>query len=437
MAYCDTLQVVLGGVTVGWLHQPFDTYEPNFKYDEGWLSKNYPPISLSLPLTDAPFGRVPTTNFFGSLVPDESAMAAITAYRRLPTDDFFTFLRYYGKEAAGALSIFSPDESPPVSGGGYRDVTDLVTESVRTASSKIYSLVIDTNSKVSLAGAQNKLPVLLRDGRLLVPADDGLSPTSHIIKPDSPLFPNLQLNEAFCMELAAASGLPVPKSGIIHLDAVPVFIVERFDRRLDPDGGLARVHQEDFCQAMSVDKRKKYEDQGGPGFKACSKTLLEMAEVPAKDYENFIKAIFFNYIIGNCDAHAKNFSIQHDFDFLDAPPNRRSYRLAPLYDLVSTRFYDNVSTTMSMFIGGTSEHGKLGAGALARLAEDLSIDRSRLADVADGVVAEASRSLEPMIEKHSDAHKKPLLYQGIGRQVRVNCRKLSKQVGAFRKTAGS
>lgn len=96
------------------------------------------------------------------------------------------------------------------------------------------------------------------------------------------------------MELAAASGLPVPQSGILYLEDLPVFIVERFDRRPAPDGGLARVHQEDSCQAVNVGRAMKYEERGGPGFKACSETLLSVAKIPVWDYENFIKAIFFN-----------------------------------------------------------------------------------------------------------------------------------------------
>jgi serine/threonine-protein kinase HipA len=192
MSYCDTLRVEIDGVTVGWLHQPAKTVNISFRYDEGWLAKGRPPISLGLPLKEEPFDREATENFFGNLTPDGQALMVISSYKRLSSGNIFSFLKNFGAEASGALTIFPADQKPPSGGGLYRDVTDLVLKSLRNVDGGLKNLVIDTNSKVSLAGAQNKLPVLLDGERLLVAAPDSNAPTSHIVKPESPSFADLQ-----------------------------------------------------------------------------------------------------------------------------------------------------------------------------------------------------------------------------------------------------
>ena len=433
MSYCDTLKVEISGVTIGWLTKPFNTSNLSFRYDDEWLRRGRSPISLGLPLTDEPFNTEITDSFFGNLAPDGQALMVISANRKVSSGDIFSFLKHFGVEASGALTIFPVDQKPLISSGEYRDVTDLVLKSLRDVGDGVGNLVIDTESKVSLAGAQNKLPVLIEGERLLVAAAGSNASTTHIIKPASTAFKNLQFNEAFCMELAAESGLPVPESGIMRLEEIPVFVIKRFDRRTNDEGGLIRLQQEDFCQVLGVGKHYKYEEDGGPGFKACSNLLLNIAKVSSTEYDNFIKSIAFNYIIGNCDAHAKNFAILHDFNLLVTNPAHRTYRLAPFYDLVSTRFYPKVSAKMAMFIGNSQEHGLINIDSLARLADDLAIDNNHLIYNFEEITLKTKQALPLVRQKHIELYKNEHLYKNIEKIINISSSNLLKQISRLKK----
>jgi len=188
---------------------------------------------------------------------------------------------------------------------------------------------------LSLAGAQNKLPVFVDGDKLFLPR--GSASSSHILKPQIPEFPNTVENEAFCMRLAGQVGLPVPKTRIWDGKA---FLIERYDRT---GKNPRRLHQEDFCQALGFGYDQKYQSEGGPGLKDCFALIEEHSAEPAVDKGRLIRWNVFNALIGNCDAHAKNLSLLYAEDGI---------RLAPFYDLMSTRIYPSLSEKLAMKIGG-------------------------------------------------------------------------------------
>ncbi len=161
--------------------------------------------------------------------------------------------------------------------------------------------------RLSLAGAQSKVPVILVDGAVALPAPG--QPTTHILKPPIARFTATPENEAFVMRLAAAIGLDVaPVEPRVVRDR-PYLLVERYDRAVGADGQVRRIHQEDFCQALGVPPETKYASEGGPTFKDCFALLRRIAERPAVDVLKLLDAVIFNAIAGNADAHGKNFSI--------------------------------------------------------------------------------------------------------------------------------
>ena len=185
--------------------------------------------------------------------------------------------------------------------------------------------------RLSLAGAQGKAAVAIRDGSYLLPV--GGSPSTHILKPDSERFPGLVENEFFCMRLAAALGLDVAPVEIAAAGSIRFLQVSRYDRRPDGAEGWTRIHQEDFCQALGIAPELKYQNEGGPGFKECFKLIRANSSIPVYDVLKLFDAVVFNFLIGNNDAHGKNFSFLYDGD---------ETRLAPLYDLVSTELYPDL-----------------------------------------------------------------------------------------------
>ncbi|MDP1847858.1 MAG: HipA domain-containing protein [Solirubrobacteraceae bacterium] len=136
--------------------------------------------------------------------------------------------------------------------------------------------------RLSLAGAQPKVPVIIDDdGRMALPTNSA-APTTHILKPQPARFPGLVDNEAFCRALARACELsvaPVRKSSAAS--GVPFLVVERYDRDLTTDP-IRRLHQEDFCQALGLPAERKYRQEGGPTVAQSAELLRSCTPVPAR-----------------------------------------------------------------------------------------------------------------------------------------------------------
>lgn len=194
--------------------------------------------------------------------------------------------------------------------------------------------------RLSLAGAQGKLVVAMHNEDFRLPLDG--SPSSHILKPQSPHFDGLVENEFFCMRLAAEAGLDVAAVEIGTAGDTRFLQVERFDRKRVSSDLMARIHQEDFCQALGIPPELKYQQEGGPNLKRCFELVRAISAVKGPDVLKLFDAVVFNLLIGNGDAHGKNFSFLYD--------GTRA-KLAPLYDLVCTQAYPNLSPEMAMKIG--------------------------------------------------------------------------------------
>jgi serine/threonine-protein kinase HipA len=199
-------------------------------------------------------------------------------------------------------------------------------------------LGVDRSVRLSLAGVQEKLLLTrMPDGAWGRPV--GGAPSTHILKPEIERFQNTVENEAFCMRLAKHLGLSVANVETVLVDRRPVLVVERYDRVVDPDGTVHRVHQEDFCQALGLPLDRKYEQDAGPTLARVAGVLQDVAGAAAS--EALLRAVTLNLAIGNCDAHGKNFSLLH--------AEAGALRLAPLYDLLSTRLYP-LDETLAMYV---------------------------------------------------------------------------------------
>src|SRR5262249_14502891 len=123
----------------------------------------------------------------------------------------------------------------------------------------------DEGIRLSLAGAQPKLPVIVADDGSMALPTNSAAPTTHILKPEPPAFPGLVDNEAFCMALARACGLTTAVvRTATSVSGLRYLVVERYDRDLTHDP-IRRLHQEDLCQALGIPSDRKYEAEGGPG----------------------------------------------------------------------------------------------------------------------------------------------------------------------------
>ena len=156
-------------------------------------------------------------------------------------------------------------------------------------------------------------------------------------------FPNLVANEAYCMNLAAQAGLSTAKASVGKVGGIEFLLMERYDREHDEQGRIARLHQEDFCQALGRSPLTKYQSEGGPSLAEAFQLLRRVSSAPTIDVIGLLEAVIFNFLIGNNNAHGKNFSLLYR--------GQSQTRLTPLYDLVSTTAYPDLSPKMAMKIG--------------------------------------------------------------------------------------
>jgi len=194
--------------------------------------------------------------------------------------------------------------------------------------------------RLSLAGAQDKLPVVAEGDRIGLPLFN--SPSSHILKPAIAGVEGSVFNEGFCLALANALKFDTVKAEIRRISDRNYLLVERYDRQVTADGRLMRLHQEDFCQALAVAPEYKYQNEGGPDLSQAFELLRRATRPSAPQILKLLDFAIFNAMVGNHDAHGKNFSLLC---------TTQGIVLAPCYDVLSTAVYPNLTDKMAMKIG--------------------------------------------------------------------------------------
>lgn len=314
----------------------------SFKYAESWLADEAArPLSHSLPLKKDRFSRKECAGFFGGILPEESQREAIARNLGISARNDFAMLQEIGGECAGAVTFIPHGAKLPKDNSEYRYISEGELLEILKMLPKRPLLAGETGIRISLAGTQDKLAVRVQGNILSIPL--GSAPSTHILKPAIARFPGIVFNEKLCMDLAAAIGLPCAPAEVRRAGDIDFLLIERYDR-LNLRGlasSYQRLHQEDFCQALGIVSEKKYQREGGPSLKQCFELLRTAATIPARDLQNLLDAVIFNFLIGNCDAHGKNFSLLYDDET----------RLAPCYDLLCTLYYPEVSKNMAMKLG--------------------------------------------------------------------------------------
>ena len=334
----EELIVYLSGERVGRLILK-ENGNLQFRYDAEYRG---PPVSQSLPVRQDAHPHRVCRAVFGGLLLEGEAREALARNLGISAGNDYALLRELGGDCAGAMVLLEPDaEFPSVPQVRPLDEAEL-DALLRELPQRPLAADRQEGIRLSLAGAQPKLPVVIDSGQVALPLNAAAA-TTHIIKPEPSRFPGLVDNEAFCMELARAVELPAaPVSKRASATGLPYLLVERYDRDVTADP-VRRLHQEDVCQALGHPSDRKYQAEGGPGIADTVALLRACSAVPAQDLPVFWRAVVFNWLVGNCDAHAKNFSLLYD---AGAPT------LAPLYDLVSTTVYAELTTRLAMSIDG-------------------------------------------------------------------------------------
>jgi serine/threonine-protein kinase HipA len=335
------------------------TFEQNpsgrlsFSYDQKYLeSSQATPLSISLPLRPETFDDKTTRAFFSGLLPDDHQREVLAKNLGLSPRNPFALLFKVGGDCAGAIEMHS---GSLVKNSKKAETAIALTEAKLSKiidELRIKPLLAGSNkAKLSLAGAQSKLAVFFDEKKKKsLPKLLKNTPSTHILKPIIPNFPDSSHNEFFCMKLAEEIDLDVAKTFLKFADKKPYLLIRRYDRELDFKGCITRIHQEDFCQAMSIPPELKYQQEGGPSILSCLSLIEKHSSQAALDKLKFLRAIIFNFLVGNSDAHGKNFSFLHE---------KNRTKLAPLYDLISTTIYSQLDKNMAMKIGKVSDPERL------------------------------------------------------------------------------
>jgi serine/threonine-protein kinase HipA len=365
-----------------------------FSYAETWRSAGRPPLSHSLPI-EGSYTTAAVRAFFGGLLPEGPPRELAARNLGISAGNDFALLAALGGDTAGAISLLAPGQRPAPAG---QDVQWLPDRELATLIDELPSRPLhadeDGEYRLSLAGAPDKLPVVLGAGGR-IGLTKGRIPSTHILKTPIAHHDGTIANEAFCPAIGRILGIETVRTSPRRVEGREFLLVERYDREHTGDG-VRRLHQEDFCQALGIPAQRKYQNEGGPGLADCFALLREAVAVPARDALKLLDMVVLSVLIGNNDAHGKNYSLL----YLRGSPTAT---LAPAYDLLSTIVYPGLSRKMAMSVGGEYRPDYIQPRHLSRLLEQAGLGpaaaRRRIRALADGAPSAARQAHAGLIEE--------------------------------------
>lgn len=344
-----------------------------FVYDTEWRQHHQKSISPNISITQAEHTGLAVESYFENLLPEAGIRDLLKL--KFQVTSTFGLLSMIGGDTASDLTILPEGEQPgppEYQVISWQDIADLFTQQQGV----IHQIQEQDGLRISLAGAQKKLSICIdQEGNPRLPI--GSSPSTHIVKPDIKGIEGVwasAINETMVMRLAATLNL-----GVAEVDYQPIAkacIIKRYDRQLDTNGHIKRLHQLDLCQLDGKPSTTKYESDGGPTLLRC-KELLGENGVMAADIKRFIQWLFFNLYVGNHDSHAKNLSIY----FLPG----QGVRLTPFYDLLSTSIYAGLSRKFAFNIGGESTPSQIHKDQIITMAKQLGFKPQYVLKIAEAV----------------------------------------------------
>lgn len=330
-------------------------------------------VSTSFPLREEPYSATQTARFFEGLLPEGFTRRSVAQWMHVDENDYLSILHGLGRECLGALCI---TESGEELRAAYEPITEQqVRELAAEGATKSAELV--TKSHLSLTGASGKVGLYYdsRNGKWFLPW--GTAPSTHIVKQSHVRLDGIVTNEQLALSTAAKCGIAIPHSFIVNTGAGEehevLFATERYDRIFSDHAqsidGLPRplrLHQEDFAQAMGIPASQKYERDCSGHMRGMFDILRRYSSDPMRDQLRLWDIIVFNYLIGNTDAHVKNFSLLYS-------PSLKGLRLAPAYDIVSTTVYEQSTRDMAFSIGGVYSIDAIRGEHFSRAAKDVGL----------------------------------------------------------------
>ena len=394
-------------------------------------------LSQSLPMRPEPFDDRASRPFFAGLLPEGGKRKQIAKTLQVSAQNDYALLESLGGECAGAVTLLEPGQSPsaPEAPLEVRWLDPAQLLQVLDEMPLRPMRAGEDGLRLSLAGAQDKLPVVLDTDGLRTGLPLNGSPSTHILKPPIAGVDGSVFNEAFCMALARALKLDVTQT---HIKAVAdgaqqrhYLLVERYDRQAVAPALAAtvessqRLHQEDFCQALGVASEHKYQNEGGPGLAQAFALLRSATRPSAPQTLKLLDCVVFNALIGNHDAHGKNFSLLY---------TPAGVVLTPLYDALCTAVYPTLTDKMAMKIGSKYKFSEVMARHWEQFAAEAALSpaqvKKRILDIAKRL-PDLAHATQATFQSQGNAH--PIIEQIvtlIDQRCALTIGRLTAQLGA-------
>lgn len=409
----DTLSIIANGQKLGSV--TFRNNRLSFRYAPSWqaAAEAYP-LSVSMPLSQDEHAHATIEAYLWGLLPDNNTVLDQWSKKfQVSSRNVFRLLEHVGEDCAGAIQFIPEAREGELLGQAYTEEVDWLTPDGLNERIELVSKnhgmqrVASDQGQFSLAGAQPKIALYQspETGAWGIPR--GHTPTTHILKPASEDFPGYAENEHFCLSLAAGLGIRTATSSVMHAGEIPVIVLKRYDRILR-DSRFLRIHQEDFCQALSIYPHLKYQNDGGASVEDIARVIWDVSSNAHQDILRLADALILNFLIAGTDAHAKNYSL--------LLAQNGQVRLAPLYDIASSLPYPQTisphKAKLAMKIGSTYLIERIEERHWQACAKQLRITPSRLMERLKDMTMTLP-SLAPRIAEdlHAQGLKHPVIRQ--------------------------
>jgi len=343
----------------------------SFRYLDSYIAADLQPVSVCMPVSPDVYVDAIVFPFFENLLPEGAIRTLLAERLKTAENNYSRLLEVLGGDIAGALSVTGTEDV------SFQHVAEFAQALTKRQLGQVLKQIELTpflaetrhGLRLSLAGAQHKIPLLMFEKELYLPV---ASISTHIVKPPSLRFKSLVENEYLCMKAAKRVGLNTPCVQLIPFvnadgEELDCFVIERYDRQKTAQG-IKRIHQEDLCQIEKIPSAQKYTHDGGPDYRALFEAVRRYTKPSAIHQNELIRRLLFNLLIGNNDAHGKNFSFLH---------HGRMIALAPAYDLVSTAVYDELNQHFAMPFGPATDIGRLNKTALHEFESSTGVNLQR------------------------------------------------------------
>jgi serine/threonine-protein kinase HipA len=384
-----------------------------FQYDKKWVHDGFP-VSQQLPLATVEYTPQEgiAHRFFANLLPEANARRHLIRDLKISNSDF-ELLKTLGGECAGALSIL-PEDHTIIVKTHYKKLTDEDLYKIILRKGSTVGFTTEKNRpRLSLAGAQDKCAVYFDGKHYFLPTD--VAPSTHILKFEVTGYRHIPAYEYFLTQLAKAIDLPVVNCELKKIGVHYFLFIERYDRIIQHDKKIHRLHQEDFCQALGVSYSQKYQQEGGPSFQDCFQFIRKVSAKPLIDTENLLKWQIFNVLSGNSDGHAKNLSIIYE--------QQKYVHLAPFYDLVCTRAIERIDSRLAFSVGGEFNPDRIGMTHWENLASACQIGKPYLKKLLKQIASTLINNIEVVKTNFENEHGTYAALQRVEMVVTKRCKK--------------